>query len=98
MRPSEILKLKRAEIHTLLSRHPKFANLRVFGSVVKGEDVEGSDIDFVVDTLPGTTLFHIARLKIELEDMLGVSVDILTSESDMNYLLKYAVWKEAVRV
>jgi predicted nucleotidyltransferase len=43
------------------------ANPRVFGSVVRGDDTDGSDIDVLVDPLPGTTLFHLGGLQIELE-------------------------------
>jgi len=77
MRPSLTLKLKR---HAVLAATARFrtANPRVFGSVVHGNDVEGSDIDFLVDPLPGTTLFDLGGLQVELEDLLGVSVDVLT--------------------
>lgn len=54
------------------------ANPRVFGSVVHGTDTEGSDLDVLVDPLPGTTLFDLGGLQVELESMLGVSVDVLT--------------------
>ena len=54
------------------------ANPRVFGSVARGDDTEGSDIDVLVDTLPGTTLFDLGGLQVELETLLGVQVDLLT--------------------
>jgi predicted nucleotidyltransferase len=50
-------------------------NPRVFGSVVRDADEEGSDLDILVDALPGATLFG---LQVELEDLLGVPVDLLT--------------------
>ena len=53
-------------------------NPRVFGSVVRGDDTDGSDIDVLVDPLPGTTLFDLGGLQIELETLLGVQVDLLT--------------------
>lgn len=58
---------------------PRFraANPRVFGSVVHGDD---SDLDLRVDPLPGATLFDLGGLQIELEELLGVSVDLLTPE------------------
>jgi predicted nucleotidyltransferase len=52
----------------------------VFGSVLNDADIEGSDLDLLVDALPGTTLFDIGGLQVELEDLLGVSVDVLTPE------------------
>ncbi len=54
------------------------ANPRVFGSVALGTDLEGSDLDLLVDPLPGATLFDLGGLQVELEDLLGVTVDLLT--------------------
>jgi predicted nucleotidyltransferase len=54
------------------------ANPRVFGSTVLGTDMEGSDLDLLVDPLPGATLFDLGGLQLELEDLLGVTVDLLT--------------------
>jgi predicted nucleotidyltransferase len=53
-------------------------NPRVFGSVVHGTDKEGSDIDLLVDALPGTTLFDLGGLQDELETVLSARVDLLT--------------------
>ena len=53
------------------------ANPRVFGSVLHGTDQDGSDLDLLVDVLPGATLFHLGGLQMELEEMLGVAVDLL---------------------
>ena len=53
-------------------------NPRVFGSIVHGNDTDGSDLDLLVDPLPGTTLFDLGGLQVELETMLGVPVDVLT--------------------
>lgn len=54
------------------------ANLRVFGSVLRGADIDGSDLDLIVDPLPGATLFDLGGLQTELEELLGVRVDLLT--------------------
>jgi uncharacterized protein len=54
------------------------ANPRVFGSALFGADEEGSDLDILVDALPGATLFDLGGLHAELEDLLGVPVDLLT--------------------
>ena len=54
------------------------ANPRVFGSVLRGTDQDGSDLDLLVDTLPGATLFDLGGLQEELELLLGVRVDVLT--------------------
>jgi len=50
----------------------------VFGSVLHGTDKDGSDLDLLVDPQPGTTLFDLGGLQVELEDMLGVPVDVVT--------------------
>jgi len=77
MRPSIALDGKREAVRAVALRH-RTANPRVFGSVLKGEDAEDSDLDLLVDALPGTTLFDIGGLQAELEDLLGVAVDVLT--------------------
>ena len=53
-------------------------NVRLFGSAVQGKDTDTSDLDIFVDTLPHTTLFDLDGLQVELEQMLGVKVDVLT--------------------
>lgn len=77
MRPSAALDLKRTAVREAVSRF-RTANPRVFGSVLRGTDQDGSDLDLLVDALPGATLFDLGGLQIELEDLLGVSVDLLT--------------------
>lgn len=77
MKPSLALDLKRAAIREATSRF-RAANPRVFGSVLHGTDQEGSDLDLLVDTLPGATLFDLGGLQAELEEILGVHVDLLT--------------------
>ncbi|MDR1163813.1 MAG: nucleotidyltransferase family protein [Candidatus Accumulibacter sp.] len=77
MRPSVALDLKRSAVREVVSRF-RTANPRVFGSVLHGTDQEGSDIDLLVDALPGATLFDLGGLQEELKLLLGVSVDLLT--------------------
>lgn len=79
MRPSVILETKRSAIREMVSRYPT-VNPRVFGSVLHGTDKDGSDIDLLVDALPGTTLFDLGGLHGELETLLGIQVDLLTPE------------------
>ena len=50
----------------------------MFGSVLHGTDRDGSDIDLLVDVLPGATLFDLGGLQVEMEDLLGLKVDLLT--------------------
>lgn len=54
------------------------ANPRIFGSALHGDDRDGSDLDLLVDTLPGTTLLDLGGLQDELQELLGVSVDVPT--------------------
>jgi predicted nucleotidyltransferase len=77
MKPSIALDLKRNAIREAVSRFHT-ANPRVFGSVLHGNDQDGSDLDLLVDALPGATLFDLGGLQVELEELLGVTVDLLT--------------------
>lgn len=77
MRPSIALESKRAAVLEVTRRF-RTANPRVFGSVLHGTDADGSDLDLLVDPLPGTTLFDLGGLQVELESLLGVHVDVLT--------------------
>lgn len=56
-------------------------NIRVFGSVARGEDREGSDIDLLVDVDDGVGLVAIAGLAREVTDLLGVAVDVVPADS-----------------
>ena len=56
-------------------------NARVFGSVLRGEDTEQSDLDILIDPTPKTSLMDVAAIQIELEELLGVSVDVLTPKA-----------------
>jgi predicted nucleotidyltransferase len=70
-------------------------NIRVFGSVVRGEEDDESDIDFLVDFLPGSTLVEQVGLINELSAALGRKVDVV-SERALNKYLKQQVLQEAV--
>jgi predicted nucleotidyltransferase len=77
MRPSLALDLQRSAVREATSRF-RTTNPRVFGSVLHGTDQDGSDLDLLVDALPGATLFDLGGLQDELETLLGVHVDLLT--------------------
>jgi predicted nucleotidyltransferase len=77
MKPSVALNLKRDAVREAAGRF-RAANPRVFGSVLHGNDQEGSDPDLLVNALPDATLFDLGGLQVELEDLLGVRVDLLT--------------------
>jgi len=76
VRPSVVLEMKRDDVRAAATRF-RTANPRVFGSVLHGTDREGSDLDVLVDALPGTTLFDLGGLQDELESLLGIHVDVL---------------------
>lgn len=84
MRPSEVFEQNRALIRELAASR-RTANPRVFGSVLHGTDREGSDIDILVDALPGTTLFDLGGLQEELAERLGVSVQVVTPSELSRY-------------
>lgn len=77
MRPSVVLNMRRAAVRAAAMRF-RTANPRVFGSVLHGTDREGSDLDLLVDALPGATLFDMGGLQDELESLLGIHVDVRT--------------------
>jgi len=77
MRPSVALDMNRSAVREAAGRF-RAANPRVFGSVLHGADRDGSDIDLLVDALPGATLFDLGGLQDELESLLGIRVDLLT--------------------
>lgn len=77
MRPSVVLDMKRNAVRETVGRF-RTTNPRVFGSVLHGTDRDGSDLDLLVDALPGATLFDLGGLQVELESLLGLHVDLLT--------------------
>jgi predicted nucleotidyltransferase len=77
LKPSLALQHNRDLIRQIVNRH-RSNNPRVFGSVLRGTDTESSDLDLLIDPLPGATLFDLGAIQIELEESLGVSVDVLT--------------------
>lgn len=77
MKPSIALVANHDAVRQAASRF-RTANPRVFGSVLHGTDRDGSDLDLLVDALPGATLFDLGGLQVELEQLLGVAVDLVT--------------------
>jgi uncharacterized protein len=94
VKPSAALERNRAEVRAAVLRF-RAANPRIFGSVLHGTDRDDSDLDLLVDALPGTTLFDLGGLQIALEDLLGVSVDVRTP-GDLPPKVRLRVLSEAV--
>ena len=96
MKPSVALQTHRDLIRTVVERY-RARNTRVFGSVLHGDDNEGSDLDLLVEPMQGATLFDLGAIQIELEERLGVPVDILIPK-DLPVRFRDVVLREAVPV
>ena len=77
MKPSHALSLHRLAVLKAVEQY-RATNLRVFGSARNQSDTESSDLDLLVDVLPGATLFDLGGLQDELQELLGMRVDLLT--------------------
>ena len=77
MRPSLALSTHREAIRAIALRH-RVTNVRVFGSVVHGDDTDESDLDILVEPTNETTMMDIAKIQLELSQLLPVAVDVLT--------------------
>jgi uncharacterized protein len=93
MKPSHVLEQRRSVILAIASKY-RVRNVRVFGSVLHGKDVESSDLDLLVDALPGATLFDLGGLQVALEERLGVKVDVRTP-GDLSKYFRDKVLAEA---
>ena len=93
MRPSVALASKRDQVLALAAARGA-RKLRVFGSVARGEDHEGSDIDLLIDMPLGTSLLQIVGLQHEIEDALGIRADLCT-ERELHPTLRPRILAEA---
>ena len=75
MRPSIALYTYREQIRTIVLAHHT-TNARVFGSVIRDEDTETSDLDLLVEPTPATSLMDIGAIRLELKNLLGITVDV----------------------
>ena len=94
MRVDELLKDKREEILKLAAKHGA-RNVRVFGSLARGEADEQSDVDFLVDMEPGRSLLDMGGLLMDLREFLGRDVDVVT-ERTLKPRVRTRVLREAV--
>lgn len=90
----ELLGEKREDILSLASQYGA-SNVRVFGSVARGEADAKSDIDLLVDMAPGRSLFDMGGLLMDLQEMLGRNVDIVTPQG-LRDRIRDRVLKEAI--
>lgn len=91
---NDLLKSRRKEVLQIAAKHGA-CNVRVFGSVARGEADSKSDIDLLVEFKRGTTLLSHAALILELEELLGIKVDVV-SERGLRERIRERVLREAV--
>jgi hypothetical protein len=96
MKPEALLKEKREEILRIAARHGAH-NVRVFGSVARGEADAQSDIDLLVEFEPDRSLLDHAALWLELQELLGCKVDVV-SEGGVKARIRDRVLREALPV
>ena len=90
----ELLRVKREEILRIAAQHGA-RNVRIFGSVARGQAGQKSDVDFLVQMEEGRSLLDHVALMQDLEDLLGKKVDIVT-ESGLHWYIRDRVLAEAV--
>jgi hypothetical protein len=93
---AELLKEKQKDILSIAAKYGAH-NVRVFGSLARGEADEQSDIDFLVEMEPGRSLLDLGGLQAELEALLGCPVDVVT-EKGLKARIRGRVLAEAVPV
>lgn len=96
MTAAAALKHHRAEVLRLAAKHGA-TDVRVFGSVARGDADESSDIDFLVRMMPGRSLFDIGGLLMDLQDLLGRRVDVVT-EGGLRPRTRERVLRDAIAV
>ena len=80
VRPSERVRQHRDSIRALAAKHHAAAP-RIFGSVARGEDEPGSDVDLLVDFTDEASLLDEVGLGLDLADLLGIEVDVLATDT-----------------
>ncbi|MGE0822939.1 MAG: nucleotidyltransferase family protein [Candidatus Binatia bacterium] len=90
----ELLQHRKADIQRIAAKHGAY-NVRIFGSVVRGEAGPESDIDLLIEKGPRTSSWFPAGLVLDLEELLGRRVEIVT-EKALNPYLREQVLREAV--
>lgn len=91
---AQILESKRREVLDIAAKHGA-RNVRVFGSVARGETTDASDVDLLVEMEPGRSLLDHTALWQELEDLLDCKVDVV-SEKALHWYVRDRVLEEAV--
>ena len=92
----ELLDQYRDQIMEIAAKYGA-SNIRVFGSLVRGDAGAGSDIDLLVDLEADRSLFDLGGLLYELRELLKVDVDVVTAES-LHWYIRDKVLEEAVEI
>jgi len=93
MGTADIIDKQREQILAVAAKHGAF-NVRVFGSVARGDATSASDVDFLVDLEDGRSLFDVGGLLYDLQNLLHREVDVVT-EAGLHWYIKDKVLKEA---
>lgn len=90
----DLLRTHREEILAIAARHGAY-NVRVFGSFARGEGRPDSDVDFLVDASKNASFFFPAGLVVDLEELLGRNVDVVTKDA-LHWYIRDDVMREAI--
>lgn len=96
MTTGELIHEKRAEILHIAASHGAHS-VRLFGSVARGEERPDSDVDFLVELEDGRSLFDLGELVMDLQDLLGRSVDVV-EPAGLYWFIRERVLNEAVPI
>ncbi len=93
MKISEVIQNKRDDIIRLSGQHGA-KNIRIFGSVARGDERLDSDVDILVELDKGRSLLDLSGLSLDLQQLLGCKVDVLTEKS-LHWYIRDKILKEA---
>ena len=93
----ELIAKHRDAILALAAKHGA-SNVRIFGSVARGEDDESSDVDVLVKMNEDRSLLDMGELLMDLRDLLGCKVDVISEHKDMRPHFRESVLRDAVTV
>jgi uncharacterized protein len=93
----ELVAKHREAILALAAKHGA-TDVRIFGSVARGEDDEASDVDVLVKMEEGSSLLDMGELLMDLRDLLGCTVDVISEHKDLRPHFRENVLRDAVAV
>ena len=96
MSRQELVRAKREQILSVARKHGA-VSVKLFGSAARGDEVDSSDLDFVVELEPGRSLLDLGGLQADLERLLGSAVDVVTVKG-LRERIRARVLAEAVPV